>query len=146
MDTTILRDSAPKGSVKSRAERALALFEERGSLVRSVAADTFEVPSCGMIGKRYVVRYGGGLESCTCKDFEFNGGSCKHLICVGIAHAARRSGIREIRILATVAGDPFKAASRRKGCPACFGGYVTITVEEDGQEHEEAVSCGRCGS
>ncbi len=30
-------------------------------------------------------------------------------------------------------------------CTACFGGYVTITVEEDGQEHDEAVPCRRCG-
>jgi hypothetical protein len=30
------------------------------------------------------------------------------------------------------------------GCPLCFGGYVTITVEEDGQEHDEAVPCRRC--
>ena len=30
------------------------------------------------------------------------------------------------------------------GCYYCFGGYVTITVEEDGREFEEAVSCRRC--
>jgi hypothetical protein len=39
----------------------------------------------------------------------------------------------------TRAGDPFAYAGQRTGCPACFGGYVTITVEEDGQEHAEAV-------
>jgi hypothetical protein len=32
-----------------------------------------------------------------------------------------------------------------RGIPCyCFGGYVTITVEEDGQEHDEAVPCHRC--
>ena len=29
-------------------------------------------------------------------------------------------------------------------CPFCFCGYVTITIEEDGEEHEEAVPCSRC--
>jgi hypothetical protein len=32
-----------------------------------------------------------------------------------------------------------------RGIPCyCFGGYVTITVEEDGQEYDEAVPCRRC--
>jgi hypothetical protein len=36
-------------------------------------------------------------------------------------------------------------ASLERGIPCyCFGGYVAITVEEDGQEHEEAVPCRRC--
>jgi hypothetical protein len=32
----------------------------------------------------------------------------------------------------------------RLECPSCFGGYVTITVEEDGQERDEPVACKRC--
>jgi hypothetical protein len=64
------------------------------------------------------------------------------------------------------AGDPFPAAARRRAtssafatrpfavaarrprtpeCPSCFGGYVTVTYEEDGQEHDEAIPCRRCG-
>jgi hypothetical protein len=42
---------------------------------------------------------------------------------------------------ATRAGDPFLAAARRRGCSLCFGGYVTMTAEEDGQERHEAVPC-----
>jgi hypothetical protein len=42
------------------------------------------------------------------------------------------------------ASDPFIAAGRDLDCPACFAGYVTITVEEDGEEREEAVPCRRC--
>jgi len=54
------------------------------------------------------------------------------------------------------AGDPFTsqdhddtleahyASLERLGCASCFGGYVTITVEEDGQEHDEAVPCRGC--
>jgi hypothetical protein len=36
----------------------------------------------------------------------------------------------------------------RNYCPACFGGYVTMTseAEEDGEEHDEAVPCRRCAS
>ena len=143
MDTTIIRKDSSKGSVNSRAEHALRLFEERGFLIRGVAADTFEVPSCGMRGKRYTVRYGGGVESCTCKDFTF-GHTCKHLLAVGIMHAARRSGVRVVSTTAVVAGDPFAYAGKRRGCPACYGGVVYIGVEEDGQEREEAVPCRHC--
>ena len=59
-------------------------------------------------------------------------------------HAARRGGVREVRTARVAAGDGIAYRAKRKECPACFGGYVTITVEEDGQEHEEAVPCRRC--
>ena len=36
------------------------------------------------------------------------------------------------------------AALERAECPFCFRGYVTITLEEDGQEHNEAVPCKHC--
>jgi len=36
------------------------------------------------------------------------------------------------------------ASLERLECASCFGGYLTITVEEDGQEHDEAVPCRRC--
>jgi hypothetical protein len=38
----------------------------------------------------------------------------------------------------------YSALERLEECPACFGGYVTIGVEEDGQDHDEAVPCRRC--
>jgi hypothetical protein len=94
----------------TRETRALELYENRGHLIRSIASDTYEVPSCGLQGRRYTVRYGGHApESCSCKDFEF-GHICKHLLAVGIMHAARRGGVREVREVRVVAGDPFKAA------------------------------------
>ena len=132
----------------TRAERALRLFEERGSLIRAVAADTFEVPSCGFRGKRYTVRYGGGDESCTCKDFEF-GHTCKHLMAVGIMHAARRGGVKEVRTFRVAAGDPIAHAAKRGGCPACYDGWVYLGFEgedENGNPCEEIdrVPCRRC--
>ena len=42
------------------------------------------------------------------------------------------------------AGDPFIAAGRDLDCRICFGGFVTVTVEEDGVERDEAVPCRRC--
>ena len=34
---------------------------------------------------------------------------------------------------------------RRRSCPACFGGYVTLGGEDDeGHPVEEAVPCRRC--
>jgi hypothetical protein len=38
----------------------------------------------------------------------------------------------------------YAALERPHECPLCFRGYVTITLEEDGQEHHEAVPCKRC--
>jgi hypothetical protein len=109
----ILRNTPDESSANTaRAERALALYKERGHLIRAVASDTFEVPSCGMVGKRYRVRYGGEVESCSCKDFEFgHGRACKHLLAVGVMHATRRSGIRVRQIGA--AGDGFAYAAKK---------------------------------
>jgi hypothetical protein len=38
----------------------------------------------------------------------------------------------------------YAALERPYECPLCFRGYVTITVEGDGEEYEEAVPCKRC--
>jgi hypothetical protein len=56
----------------------------------------------------------------------------------------KSSAIRRIDHPDVLAGDPFAFAGERKGCPACFGGWTTITVEEDGEGCEEAVPCRRC--
>ncbi len=60
----------------------------------------------------------------------------------------KSSAIRRTDHPQVLAGDPFAYAGgfarKRKGCPACFGGYVTITVEEGGEERDEAVPCRRC--
>ena len=104
------RNSSAPAHPSTRETRALELYRDHGHLIRSIASDTYEVPSCGMHGRRYTVRYGGhARESCSCKDFEF-GHVCKHLLAVGIMHAARRGGVREVREIRVVAGDPFKAA------------------------------------
>jgi SWIM zinc finger len=70
-------------------------------------------------------------ETCTCEDFAHFGRvhdvNCRHIHAVAIAHATRRR------------------PRRRPSCPSCFGGYVTITVEEDGNERHEAVPCRCCG-
>lgn len=149
MDISILRNTSEESSPhNARAERALALYQERGHLIRSVASDTYEVPSCGMEGKRYTVQYGGKVESCSCKHFEFGGGrACKHLLAVGIVHASRRSGVKVRTIPGAIAGDPFAhAGKRRSSCSRCFGGYVYIDIEENAEEHQEAVPCRRCAA
>jgi len=129
--------------LNGRDARALRLFEERGQEIRQIGTDLFEVPSC-TVREAYIVEYGGLVESCTCKNFEFNGGPCKHMIATALLFAARRSGVREIRIPTVVAGDPF-AYRAKKSCH-CYGGYHYIGVKENGEEHTEAVRCTRCSS
>ena len=141
--TTSLPESGADSPTTTRAERALKLLEERGQDIRCISAGVYRVPSCSGSGS-YDVLYG-EREECPCPDYQFGGGRpCKHLIAVGVMHAARRSGVTVRTIPATIAGDPFAHAGKRRGCPLCFGGYVTISIEEDGREHEEAVPCRRC--
>ena len=131
----------------TRELRALRLHEERGHEITRIAPDVYRVPS--QDGQRsYDVVYG-EREECPCPDYQYGGGRpCKHLLCIGILHAARRSGVREVRTVAVAAGDGIQYRAKTRGCPggcpACFGGYVTITVEEDGAERDEAVPCRRC--
>ncbi len=135
--TTVAQPRRPD----TRELRALELFRTRGYEIERSALEVYRVPRCTGEGV-YEVRYGGEVEHCTCPAFEFGHGlPCKHLLAVGIAHAKRRfTTVHTI----SIAGDPFHYADARDGCPRCFGGYVTITVEEDGVEHDELVPCRRC--
>jgi hypothetical protein len=69
-------------------------------------------------------------EDCDCEDFTFYGSAvgvaCRHVYAAAIARA--RDGRRD----------------RRRGCSLCFGGYITMTAEEDGREYDETVPCRRC--
>ncbi len=125
----------------TRELRALELYRTRGHEIERIAPNIYMVPSCTGSGA-YRVDY--ALEVCGCRDFARRRGNCKHLLAVGILKASRRSGVKEVRTMRVVAGDPFAFAAKRGGCPSCFGGYVTVTVEEDGQERAEAVPCRRC--
>ncbi|HKH77338.1 MAG TPA: SWIM zinc finger family protein [Rubrobacteraceae bacterium] len=109
-------------AIQERTTRGLLTFNAGG--VAHLEADQWAVRSTrGGFHRVDLVE-----ERCSCPDFEFfgreHGIPCRHVYAVAIAHATRRR--------------------RRSSCPACFGGYVTITVEEDGQEHDEAVPCRRC--
>jgi hypothetical protein len=97
----------------TRAERALELYRTHGRRIVRVSENVYRVPS--QDGQRsYDVLYG-EREECPCPDFEFgHGWACKHLLAVGIMHAARRGGVREIRTLEVAAGDPFKATGGRR--------------------------------
>ncbi len=142
MDTISVADHRHRAH--AREERALRLVEERGQDIRRIAPGLYRVPSCSGVGS-YDVRYGGEREECPCPDYLYGGGrACKHLLAVGIKHAAKRSGVRVITTPAVIAGDPFAHAGKRRECSACFAGYVSITIEEDGQERVEAVPCRRC--
>ncbi len=125
----------------TRELRALELYRSRGDEIHRFGTGLYRVPSCSG-GGYYTVDY--LEETCTCPDHEIRRENCKHILCVGILKASRRSGVREVRTLRVAAGDPFAYAAKRGGCPSCFAGYVTLTVEEDGQERDEPAPCRRC--
>jgi hypothetical protein len=152
----------PGTEYSTRAERALALFEERGHLIRAVAADTYEVPSCSMDGRRYRVRYGVSSEAeerCECPAWSYGGGrACKHLLAVGIAHARRRGGVREIRLPVVIAGDglAYAAMKERRNraariaaaiaadeCELCG---VSVVVPHEGLYTDGGALCHACAA
>jgi SWIM zinc finger len=134
-------DSSAPAHPSTREARGLELYRRGG--IERIARDVYRVPSCSGSGS-YDVLYG-EREECSCPDYLYgNGRACKHLLAVGIMHAAKRSGVKVHTIPAAIAGDPFAHAAKRRDCSLCFGGYVTITVEEDGIERDEAVPCRRC--
>jgi hypothetical protein len=66
---------------------------------------------------------------------------------VGIAHAVRRSGIKETRILSVAAGDGISYRAKRKGCPACYDGWVYMGFEDEDLAdagETDRVPCRRC--
>jgi hypothetical protein len=143
-DGILYAESGPP-KYSPRAERALALYEERGHDIRRIGPETFEVPSCSGRG-HYLVRYGGEQEQCSCPDRVI---PCKHLLSVGIMHAARRSRIR-VRTI-SVAGDPFKAAAKRKaptaecaGCGGRFRRHDVVEVQESLTYFAGDLLCSEC--
>jgi hypothetical protein len=75
-------------ALKSRVERGLDLWRERGHEIEDLGGGVFAVPSQQYGNTLYRVEYG-EAEHCGCEDHKFNPHlSCKHLICVGI-HCAK---------------------------------------------------------
>jgi hypothetical protein len=87
VDTPIVRETTPKVTPNSRAERALELYHERGRDIERISPDVYLVPSCSGEG---VYRVDYGAESCSCPDHEIRGEVCKHVLAVGILRAKRR--------------------------------------------------------
>jgi hypothetical protein len=106
-------DSSAPANPSTREDRALELYRTRRNDIERIAPDIYLEPSCSGEGA-YRVRYG-TRESCECPDFAFgHGRACKHLLVIGIMHAARRGGVREIRKISVASGDPFRAAGSRR--------------------------------
>ncbi|MBA3424596.1 MAG: SWIM zinc finger family protein [Rubrobacter sp.] len=115
-------------AIQERTTRGLLTFNAGG--VVCLEGDLWAVRSATHGGFHRVDL---GDETCTCEDFVHRGRAddmnCRHIYAVAIAHATRRCPRR---------------SQRRPSCPSCFGGYVTITVEEDGLDALLAVPCRRC--
>ena len=110
------QDSASGPKPSTREQRGIALACERaGEIWPCGEGGYWRVP--GSDGETvYLVDV--RRESCSCEDHLRTRRPCKHLYAV-LAVRAKRAACH------------------------CFGGYVTITVEEDGEERDEAVPCRR---
>ncbi len=133
MDTTKSSAFAPEPT--TRTERAIELYRARGGEIERIGEDLYLVPS--QDGERlYPVLYG-EREECLCPDHQFRGVTCVHLYAAGIYCAKHR--IRP----EVLAGDPLDYAGDRDD-HGCYRGVHYIGVEEDADEHLEAVPCRRC--
>jgi hypothetical protein len=98
VDTMILAEEARVGdpiapagrqALRTREERALALYRRRGGAIREIGPSLYSCPS--QDGKRrYEVHYPveeGELEHCSCRDHKFRGRACIHIYAVAISAA-----------------------------------------------------------
>lgn len=95
-----IRSESPHSSAgfATRELRALELYRNHGREIVRLGVDLYRVPSSD--GRRsYDVLYG-EREECPCRDFEFHGGPCKHVLAVGISVARRRGAT--VRALAAL--------------------------------------------
>lgn len=51
--------------------------------------------------------------------------------------------LTKLHYMSTTQSNPHPT-TEQGACPACFAGFVTITVGEDGEDAYEAVPCKRC--
>jgi hypothetical protein len=93
-----IRSEFPQSSAKARSVRAFDLYRTHGRKIVRLAENIYRVPS--QDGERsYDVLYG-EREECVCRDFEFHGGPCKHILAVGISVAKRRGAtLRSLQAL-----------------------------------------------
>jgi hypothetical protein len=102
MDSISVRAGDPfayagKQEFRTREERAIRLYELRGSRIEQAGEGIYWVPSWD--GEReYVVHYPvdeGEAESCTCADHQYRGVNCMHILCAAIYVARKRARRRK---------------------------------------------------
>jgi hypothetical protein len=99
---------AASRALKTREQRAIALYEGFGDRIEQYGETLFYCPS--QDGSRsYRVDYGGDVERCSCDDFRYrtgpSGGTCVHLYTMAIAGAKKRAQRRRNFIAALMADD-----------------------------------------
>jgi len=81
-------------ALRTREERALAFYCERGDEVTQMADAIYRVPSFSRDGVEYVVDY--NAETCTCPSGTYRPDMpCQHVLLVGVINAKRRSRSRK---------------------------------------------------
>ncbi len=96
MDTTRIAQPEQR-TTRERSLRGLALYREHANEIRFDSADkVWLVPSQSSGTSVYEVVLGRRDEFCECRDFEFRGEACKHILAATIARAktATCSGCR----------------------------------------------------
>ncbi len=80
----------PEQRTTTRVQRGRDLYTEHADEIR-FEHGTWLIPSQSDLTSVYEVVLGRRGESCECRDFEFRGESCKHILAATIAHAKTAS-------------------------------------------------------
>lgn len=98
---------AGQRALRTREQRALRLFEQRGEQIEQAGEGIYWVPSWD--GERtYTVRYPvdeGEQESCTCNDNTYRGVHCMHIYCCAIHVCKKRARRRRVALYAMCTGE-----------------------------------------
>jgi hypothetical protein len=112
VDTTIVKEvrtgdpiaTAGQQALRTREERALVFYRERGGEVTRMSDSVYRVPSFSRADVEYVVDY--DAETCTCPPGTYRPSTpCQHVLLVGVINAKRRHRARRVFIHAFVADD-----------------------------------------
>ncbi len=121
----ITTESSAPAPTTTREQRGLALWREHADAIRYDAAErVWLVPSTSGGTSVYEVSIGRKGESCECRDFEFRGSGCKHIVAATVARAKTGrcdgcGGRFPLREIAEATEDDLGVFEGERFCPSC---------------------------